>query len=179
MGTRAAYNGATRKLAAVGLLSTAALGFTACGTTGEEAGADVEDVQQGEVVETTGPAADVAAGAYAGPYDTDFYDEAVTYAGEEVTLSAQINEIISPTAFTIAGTDDTTASPLLIITDQQMPDLEEGRSVEVTGTVQEAFDLPQVEEEMEEDLDDDLFGDYDGQPYIQATEVSTDVPAEG
>ena len=32
---------------------------------------------------------------------------------------------------------------------------------------------------MEEDLDDDLFGDYDGQPYIQATEVSTDVPAEG
>ena len=74
---------------------------------------------------------------------------------------------------------DTTASPLLIITDQQMPDLEEGRSVEVTGTVQEAFDLPQVEEEMEEDLDDDLFGDYDGQPYIQATEVSTDVPAEG
>lgn len=88
MGTRTARQMATKKLAAVGALSAAVLGFTACGTTGEETGADVEDVQ-------------------------------------------------------------------------------------------EAFDLPQVEQEMAEELDEDLFADYDGQPYIEATEVSTDAPTEG
>lgn len=178
MGERTNRGSRATRLAAVSLLSAAAFGLTACGTAGPETGADVEDVQEGEVVETTGPAEDVAAEPYVGPYDTAFYDEAVTYAGEEVTLSAEVNTVLSPTAFTIAGTDDTTVSPLLVISGEQMTDLEEGQAVQVTGIVHEAFDLPQVEEEMAEELDDDLFADYDGQPYIEATDVSTDVPAE-
>lgn len=184
MGKLTELNVRTTRLAAIGVLSAAAFGMTACGTAGTETGTDVEDVQEGEVVQTTGPAeatdapaAERAAGPYVGPYDTNFYDDAVTYAGEEVTLSAKVGEIVSPMAFTIAGTDDTTVSPLLIISGEKMTDLEEGQVVEVTGTVHEAFDLPKVNEEMQEDLDDDLLGDYDGQPYVKATKVSTDVPA--
>lgn len=165
--------------AAMSLLSAVTLGLTACGPSGAETGADVEDVQEGEVVETTDPADDpaeeMAAGPYVEPYDTDFCDEATTYVGEEVTLTGDVNEIISSTAFTIAGTEDTTVSPVLVVGGEQTTNLEEGQAVEVIGTAQEAFDLLQVGE----GLDDDLFADHDGQPYIEATEVSTGVPAEG
>jgi hypothetical protein len=43
--------------------------------------------------------------------------------------------------------------------------------VEVTGTVQQAFDLPTIEDDTQKDLEDDLYQDYDQQPYLEATDV--------
>ncbi|KQO02140.1 hypothetical protein ASF21_16070 [Arthrobacter sp. Leaf234] len=152
----------------------AAFGLVGCNSTsGTEEGADVEDIVEEE------PVVDEAdAGPYDGVYDQGFYDDVDTYVGEEVTVSADVNEILSPMSFTIAGTDDTTVDALLVLHDTELPEVTAGLTVGVTGTVQEAFDLPTVEEEMGVDLDDAAFEDWDGEPYIEATSVDTSLDAD-
>ena len=111
----------TRKLAMAGILPIAALSLAGCNSTsGTEEGADVEDVVEEE------DAVDAESGPYDGVYDTDFYEAYDSYVGEEVTLSADVNEIVSEKSFTIAGTDDTTVEALLVIAEGEM---EEGLSM--------------------------------------------------
>ena len=140
------------------------LGLTACGgdTAGTEAGADVEDVTEEEPLED---------GPYDGVYDTAFYEDINTWVGQEVVLSADVNEVITPTAFTIAGTDDTSVEPLLVVGATENNGLAAETTVEVTGTVQEAFVVTEVEEELGIDLDDALFEEYAEENYVVAENV--------
>lgn len=152
------------KAASVGFIAAAAFGLTACSedTAGTETGTDVADIQEED-----------AAAPYDGPYDSDFYDGVSSYVGDEVTVSADVNEILSPSSFTIAGTDDTDVEALLVIGAGEVTGLETDLLVGVTGTVQQAFDLPTVEEELGVDLDDGLYESYDQEPYIVADGVDT------
>lgn len=163
-----------KKAAALALAPAAVLSVAACSdTSGSEQGADVEDVVEE-------PAADdvAAEGPYDGPYDAGFYGEMDSYVGEEVTLSADVNEVIDPTAFTIAGTDDTTVDELLIVHPENLPEVSPELTVAVTGEVREAFDLVTVEEDLGVDLDDALYEDWDGEPYVHATEIDDSVAAD-
>jgi hypothetical protein len=167
-----------RRTAVASILPFAALSFVACDTAGPEEGADVEDVVEddGAVEET--PTGEGVVGPYDGVYDRTFYDDYDSYMGEEVTVSAQVNEIITPMSFTIAGTDDTTVEALLIIHQGEVTELADDLTVAVTGTVKEAFDLPTVEEEMGIDLDDNALADWDQARYIEATSIDTSVDAD-
>ncbi|RBY90192.1 hypothetical protein DQ244_12035 [Blastococcus sp. TBT05-19] len=139
------------------------LGLSACsGTAGSESGADVEDVVEEEA------AADEP---FDGPYDTEFYEDVDDYTGEEVTLSADVNEVITPEAFTIAGTDDTTVEALLVVGATGDAELASETTVKVTGTVEEAFVLTDVEDELGVDLDDALFTEWEDEPYVVADDV--------
>lgn len=158
----------TRTLALAGLIPLATFSLAGCNSTsGSEEGAAVEDV-----VEEDGETA-----PYSGALDSEFYDAYQSYIGEEVTVSADVNEIVSDTSFTIAGTDDTTVEALLIVAESEMAEVEPGLAVSVTGTVMESFDLPTVEEETGLDLEEDAYADYDGENYIVASEVGTSVDA--
>ncbi len=163
----------TTRTAAAALVAAAGLALAGCGTEGPETGTDVEDVTEGEVLESSpAPENTPATGAaFNGPYDQGFYDERETYVGEEVTLSAEVNDVLDDDAFVIAGTVETTVDPLLVLYNMDQIDIEEGQVVEVTGTVQQAFDLPTIEDETQKDLEDDLYQDYDQQPYLEATDV--------
>jgi hypothetical protein len=170
----------TRKLAMAGILPIAALSLAGCNSTsGTEEGAAVEDVVEEDAVEDEPVAEDDAAvEPYDGVYDTAFYEDYDSYVGEEVTLSADVNEIVSEKSFTIAGTDDTTVEALLVLADGQMEEVTPGLTVSVTGTVMESFDLPTVEEETGLDLEDDAFTDFDGENYVVAESVDTSVDAD-
>ncbi|WP_156642309.1 hypothetical protein [Arthrobacter sp. B6] len=160
--------------ALAGALSFSALGVASCGTEGPETGADVEDVQEApEETETNN-----TANPFDGPYDQDFLDDVDVREGQEVTVSANVNEIITPEAFTIAGTEDTTVDPLLVLHKNAEPELKPELTVKVTGTVHTAFDLPAVEKDLDVDLDDALFEDWDGKPYLKASEIDTSVAAD-
>lgn len=150
-------------VAAFAAVST--LGLTACGgdTAGTEAGADVADVAED---------APLADGPYEGAYDSAFYDDIDSYVGQEVVLSADVNEVITPTAFTIAGTDDTAVEAVLVVGATEDDELAPETTVEVTGTVQEAFALTEVEEELGVDLDDTLFEDWEDERYVMAEDVA-------
>jgi hypothetical protein len=148
-------------------VAVSAVGLTACsGTAGTEEGTDVADVVE-EDVAADGAVAD----PFDGPYDTDFRDGVDSYAGQEVVLSADVNEVITPESFTIAGTDDTTVEALLVVGATGDAELAPETTVEVTGTVQQAFVLADVEEELGIDLDDALFDDYEQEPYVVAEDV--------
>lgn len=156
------------RVLAAGLFAVAGLGLAGCGSEGPETGTDVEDVTDGEVVESSAAATEDAgamAMAYEGDYNQDFYDESTTYVGQQVTLSAEVSETLSPDAFAIAGAVD----PLLIIESEEIPSLDTGQVVQVTGTVQDGFDVVTVEEELGVDLEDEAFADFEGEPYIMAT----------
>lgn len=160
-----------RKAAIASILPFAAVGLVGCNSTsGSEEGTDVEDVVEEENADS--------AYAYDGAYDTAFYEDYDSLIGEEVVLSADVNEVISNSSFTIAGTDDTSVEPLLVVSSEQMSEVTSGLTVEVTGTVKESFDLPTVEEELGIDLDDELYEDWDGENYIQASQVDTSVDAD-
>lgn len=161
--------------AAAGLVAVAALALTACGeedTAGPETGIDVEDVQE-EADED-----DAALEPYDGPYDTAFADDVDSYVGQEVTVSADVNEVLSTSSFTIAGTDDTDVEELLVVGATEVSGLEPDLAVAVTGTVQEAFDLPAVEDELGVDLDDDLYTSWEEEPYLVAESVDTSVASD-
>ena len=163
------------KLVIAGTLALSPLAMTACGddTAGPEEGASVGDIQEEDA-----DVADETADGYDGVYDTDFYDGVDSYVGEEVTVSAEVNEILTPESFTIAGTDESSVESLLIVGATGSDSLEAGNPVQVTGTVEEAFDLATVEDDLGVDLDDALYEDYDAEPYIMASDVSTSVPEE-
>ena len=151
------------RIAVAAFAAVSTVGLTACsGTAGSEAGADVEDVVEEE---------SAVAEPYEGPYDTDFYDGVDGYVGEQVTLSADVNEVITPEAFTIAGTDDTTVEALLVVGATGNAELAPETTVEVTGTVQDAFVVTEVEEELGVDLDDALFAEWEQEPYVVADGV--------
>ncbi|WP_337061066.1 hypothetical protein [Kineococcus sp. G2] len=165
----------TARTAAAGIVAFAAFGVAGCSeTAGEEEGTSVEDVQEADEEALEGEA---AVTPYEGAYDGTFYDDVNTYVGQEVTVSAEVDSVVSPNAFVIAGTEDTTVDPMLVVGATEVSGLSEGTLVEVTGTVHEAFDLPQVEEDTGVDFEDDLFNDYDAEPYIVATTV--EVPEQG
>ncbi|QNG55280.1 hypothetical protein H6H00_01205 [Pseudonocardia petroleophila] len=149
------------------MAATSALLLTACGdTAGSEAGADVADIQQEPVVDD------------AGVFDTPDYADPMSFVGQTVTVSAEVNDLISTQAFTIAGTLQTGADELLIVGAEPAAAITEDSAVEVTGTVMERFDVPGAEAFAGTDLDDGLFTDYDGEPYIQAETIEL-LPATG
>lgn len=167
----------TARAAVAALAALSAVGLSACGgdTAGTEAGADVEDVTAEEPAEEE-PLED---GPYEGVYDTAFYDGVDGYVGEEVVLSADVNEVITPESFTIAGTDDTSVEALLVVGATGDTQLAPETTVEVTGTVMESFVLTDVEDELGVDLDDALFTEWEQEPYVVAEDVEVLENAEG
>ncbi|WP_026531877.1 hypothetical protein [Arthrobacter sp. H41] len=176
MGTRT-KNVWLKKTVVTAILPFVALSFIGCSTdtAGPEEDVDVEDVVEGEEAPAEPLTED---GAYNGFYDRSFSDDYDSLVGEEVTVSAEVNEIISPVAFTIAGTDDTTVEALLIMHSEELSEVTDGLTVGVSGIVRDAFDLPAVEEDMGIDLDDELYGDWDQMRYIEANSVDTPVDAD-
>lgn len=163
----------TARTAAAALAAVAGLGLAGCGTEGPETGTDVEDVTEGEVLESS-PApenAPTAGDTFVGNYDQDFYDEREAYVGQEVTLSAEVSDVISDAGLVIAGTAENTVDPLLVLYDMDRVDVEEGQVVEVTGTVQQSFDPSALNDQAQEDFTDELYEDHDQQPYVEATDV--------
>lgn len=157
-----------KKTAAALCLPFAALTFAGCGSSGPEEGVTAQDVAQDD--EQVEPAEDTAF-SYDDDYNTDFNDQYDSLRGETVRVSATVNEIISPEAFTIAGTEDTTVEPILVVTQTPVAELETGVTVAVTGTVGETFAVVATEEELGIDLEDQRFSGWEGERYITATEV--------
>lgn len=178
MGTMTKHNW-MKKAAALALAPAAVFSISACSedTAGPEEGAAVEDVVEEEPAAEE-PLEDEGVEPYDGVYDSTFYGEYDSYIGEVVTVSAEVNEIISPNAFTIAGTDDTTVEELLIVHNLDAAEVEQGLTVAVTGTVEEAFVITDFEDEYGVDLDDELYADWEQQRYIDATGVDTSVNAD-
>ena len=172
-----------RTLALVSLL-VVALALSACtqDTAGPEVGADVEDLQNELAVleedftaleERVGvlEEGDVAEPAVEEPLEEDALADPDAFVGEQVTVSAEVEEILSTSAFTLDGA----LGPLLVVQATGSGDneiIEQGAPVQVAGTVRENFVVTEFEEEFGVELEDELFADFESQTYIVADGVS-------
>ncbi|MCZ2807075.1 hypothetical protein O2W18_18360 [Modestobacter sp. VKM Ac-2983] len=180
------------KLFLAGILAVAPFSLAACGNEGagddtaagdDASGADdvwsagdlLEEQEQEGVEADAG--ADGDAG-YNGSYDSGFYEQSSALVGEEVTVSATVDEVVDPNSFSITGVEDTSAEPLLVVGSDIAGVLEDGQVLLVTGTVQSGFDEVAVEEELGLDLTDDAYTDFAGREYIVADSVDIQGPAE-
>ena len=179
----------TTRKAAVSLFAAAALALTGCGGGGEEdTGTEVDDITGGDVAETTAPAETtgpaettaptegegtaVPGAPFSGPYNRQFSDDQEVHEGQEVTLTAEVESVVSGNAFTIGDPDDLTLDPLLVVHDVDLPDLAEDQALEVVGTVMTDFDVVTAEEELGVDLEDALYEDHQGDPWLHATDAT-------
>lgn len=105
-------------------------------------------------------------------YDQAFRDGLDASAGETVTISATVNDDITPTFFSNAGTEDTDVEPLLVMHAEDTAIIQDGLKVKVTGTVREALDIAALEEEMGADLNESALGAWNGEPYLDAAEIN-------
>ncbi len=170
--------GQNTRLLVAGIFAVAGLALAGCNTEGPEEGVDVEDISEGDVAASS-PAVEtpmatetpIVGQGYAGLYDQNFYDDAKAdaYAGQEVTVSAEVTETLSDDTFVIAGTANTAVDPLLIVEEEEIPGLDVGQVVQVTGTVQKSFDVAAAEEMLDIDLDDAAYADFVGEPYLSVT----------
>jgi hypothetical protein len=136
------------------LVASAALVLGGCGgTAGPEQGTDVGDIQN-----------DPAAGVF------EDFSEVQQFVGQEVTVSAEVTEIIGPNGFTIAAEN---AEPLLVVYDGSAQ-ITVDTPIQVTGTVFKTFILREAEEFAGADFDDTEFAEFDAEPYIQAAAIETD-----
>lgn len=103
---------------------------------------------------------------YEGQYNQEFIDEAANYVGQQVTIEGEVSRTLSPETFAIAGPAD----PMLIVEKQEVSAVNEGESVEVTGTMRENFSVAEVEEQLGIDLEDELYADFEGENYVMATQ---------
>jgi hypothetical protein len=125
------------------------LGLSACGDDGggaEGGGPDIAQIQ--------------------GAFDRD---EPGTVTGKKATLSAEVEEVVSPSAFEIVDEGE----PMLVVAkEKRMPD--EGDEVRVTGTVRE-FDIADVRERLGADMSEPLFREHKGEPYLWAERIEADI----
>ncbi|MCZ2820683.1 hypothetical protein O2V63_10115 [Modestobacter sp. VKM Ac-2977] len=146
-----------------GLTTALVLGLSGCGEEELAVGeTDVADVRGED--DLTDP--------YTGEYDEAFREDVDVYAGTEVTVGAQVEDVLSPNSFTIVGPDDTSVEPLLVVVAEE-PDLElePGLPVTVAATAALEFDLAEVEGQLGVDLEDEQYGEWEDQPFLLATIV--------
>lgn len=114
--------------------------------------------------------------AYEGPYDEDFRTEASSYAGQQVTLTGEVAEMVpSRSSLILADPENPELDPLLVSAQFAFPEAEEGSLVEVTGTF-----LTNFEARVDQDDQDDEAGFYDrhiGEPYLDEAQLATADPA--
>lgn len=99
--------------------------------------------------------------------------------GQRVTVSAEVDEVLSPNAFTIAGTAGSGgADGLLIVSAPTGTPVTEEDVVAGTGTVREELDLTARETGYGYD-DDARYGDFGGEPCIVAEKIDPTVAEPG
>lgn len=123
---------------------------------------------------TAGPEADTSLGDILAEEDP-----ALAYRGQTVVVSAEIDRILSPTAFTIAGTDATSLPAVLVVTQNHTRDLETGEIVQVTGAVDVIDDQSELQDLLGLAVSDNVFDEYRGDPLILADEVDSTLGFDG
>lgn len=173
-GTARYDDSAVRRFAALPLALVLAVGgLAACGEDEADttAGADVtaapteDDAGADEAFEEVG-VDDVEYGV-----QIEELDEVARLDRQQITLRGEVGQLFQPAGMTIVGGESDVAEPLLVIGVPDDAELTAGEPVRVQGTVYGSLDRALVEDELGIELDEDTYGQFDGQPYVLATDA--------
>lgn len=120
------------------------------------------------------PATDAV--GYSGWYVSDFAKQVRSYAGEDVTLSGEVGQFLTPHSFTIANPEDPGLVPLLVVSGDDTEELRSGQLITVTGEVNDDFTVASAVEEMNVELDPARHSEFRDLPFIEASNTSVPAP---
>ena len=105
---------------------------------------------------------------YTGVLDAKFYEDLPAYTGQEVTLLAEVVEVLSPRVFTVTSPDDPDVGPLLVVGTEEAGDVdpEAGQSLVIAATPGDEFDPEVVAEELALDIDHEPLEEWEGEPFL-------------
>ncbi len=83
-----------------------------------------------------------------------------------------MDRVVSPIAFTITGPDGEDIPPLLVVTDDPLPELEAGQEVVVAATPQDDFAVSAVEDPLNAHVPEEPYEEWEGQQYLSASRVA-------
>ncbi len=149
-------------LAAV--LALAGAGLSACA---EDAAATARGTEV-ELPDIRGP--EDLDDPYSGLLDADFHEDLMAYTGQEVTLLAEVAEVVSPRVFTVTDPDDAGVGPVLVVTTEDAGDVDPqaGRSLVVAATPVDSFEAGVVVDELALDVDAAELEEWDEQTFLVA-----------
>jgi hypothetical protein len=151
-------------LAAV--LALAGVGLSACGDEDDNALAPTSPV---DVPDIRGPG-DLD-DPYSGVLNATFVEDLDAYTGAEVTLLADVAEVVSPRVFTVTSPDGAEAGPVLVVATEDAGDVDPqaGQSLVIAATPVDGFDAEVVIEELALDVDEEQLGEWDDEGFLVAT----------
>ncbi len=108
---------------------------------------------------------------YSGVLDAAFREDLEAYTDAEVTLLAEVAEVLSPRAFTVTSPDGEEVDPVLVVTTADSGDVDPraGQSLIIAATAVEDFDAGVVAEELDVDLDVAQAEEWDDETFLLAT----------
>ena len=98
------------------------------------------------------------------------------YAGELVTTTAVVEEVVTDNAFLIGVPGD---SLLALAASADTSIVEQGSRVRVAGTVGEALVIPDFQQATDIELDVDALAEYQDHPYLAAEAIGDPINDAG
>jgi hypothetical protein len=107
---------------------------------------------------------------YTGVLDAAFYEDLPAYAGQEVTLLAEVAEVFSPRVFTLTAPGDAEVGDVLVVATADAGDVDPqaGRSLVVAATPVDSFEAGVVVDELALDVDAAELEEWDERTFLVA-----------
>ncbi len=107
---------------------------------------------------------------YNGLLDADFHEDLPACTGQEVTLLAEVVEVLSPRVSTMTSPEDTGVGPVLVVATEDAVDVDPqaGAPLVVAATPVDSFDAAVVTEELSLDVDPAQLEQWDDQAFLVA-----------
>ncbi|TQN42617.1 hypothetical protein FHU33_2023 [Blastococcus colisei] len=106
---------------------------------------------------------------YIGLLDAAFREDLEAYARQEVTLLADVAEVLSPQAFTVTSPEGGEVDPVLVVTTVGDADPRAGQPLYIAATPVRDFQADVVIEELGLDVDPDELEDWEDETFLVAT----------
>ena len=107
---------------------------------------------------------------YTGVLDAAFYEDLPAYAGQEVTLLAEVAEVFSPRVFTLAAPGDAEVGDVLVVATEDAGDVDPqaGQSLVLAATPVDSFEAGVVVDELGLDVDAAELEEWDERTFLVA-----------
>ncbi|WNV73640.1 hypothetical protein [Geodermatophilus sp. DSM 44513] len=107
---------------------------------------------------------------HTGALDAGFHEDLPAYDGIEVTLLAEVVEVVSPRVFTVSSPDGGEVGPVLVVATEEAGDVEPqpGTPLVVAATPDVSLEARAVAEELALDVGPEQLAEWDGQPFLPA-----------
>jgi hypothetical protein len=107
---------------------------------------------------------------YIGVLDADFYEDLPAYDGQEVTLLAEVAQVLSPRTFTVTAPGEAQVGEVLVVATSDAGDVEPeaGSQVYVAATPVDSFEAGVVVEELGLEVDAAELEEWDEQTFLVA-----------